>query len=222
MNGEWIVEIRKLTTYHSPLTTKKMSSNLSKTIDNVLAIDREASNEISDERDVREATAPHQKEFPYERDEEGQVTRREFCNFLFLTSSALLVGAIGFAGKSVYDSRFEATYPQAKIEGASELQPGAALNFHYPRENDSAILIRAQDGNFYAYGQKCTHLSCPVYYSKDHNRLECPCHEGGFDVRTGNVLYGPPPRPLDQIELEMRGAEVWAIGRKASQDEHQI
>lgn len=196
-----------------------MSSNLSKTISEVLAVDREAQNEISDERDVRLATAPHQKEFPYERDEEGQVTRREFCNFLFLTSSALLLGAIGFAGKSVYDAQFEQVYPQTQIQGASELQPGAALNFHYPREEDTAILIRDRDGEFYAYGQKCTHLSCPVYYDKESAHLECPCHEGGFDVKTGRVLYGPPPRPLDQIALEMRGTEVWAIGRKASNDE---
>jgi Rieske Fe-S protein len=194
-----------------------MSSNLSKTIKNVLAADREAANnEISGEREVRLATASHQKEFPYERDEEGQVTRREFCNFLFLTSGALFLSAAGFAGKSVYDSRFEPTYPQAVIEGASELPPGASLNFHYPNENDSAILIRAHDGNFYAYGQKCTHLSCPVYYAKEADRLECPCHEGGFDVHDGRNLYGPPPRPLDKIELEVRGTEVWAIGRKAS------
>lgn len=183
-----------------------MSSNLSEAIKNVM----------SDERDVREAVAPYQHEFPYDRDEEGQVTRREFCNFLFLTSSALFLGAAGFAGKAVYDSKFEPTYPQTKIEGAQDLQPGASLNFRYPREEDTAILIRAQDGNFYAYGQKCTHLSCPVYYSRDNDRLECPCHEGGFDVRDGRNLYGPPPRPLDKIEVEMRGAEVWAIGRKTS------
>jgi len=35
---------------------------------------------ISDESDVRAATAPFQAEFPYERDEEAQVTRRcEHC-----------------------------------------------------------------------------------------------------------------------------------------------
>ncbi len=199
-----------------------MSSNLSKTIKDVLAADRtSANNEISDERDVREAIAPYQAEFPYERDEEGQVTRREFCNFLFLTSGALFLGAAGFAGKAVYDSRFEQTYPQTKIGGAAELQPGASLNFRYPIENDTAILIRARDGNFYAYGQKCTHLSCPVYYAKDEDRLECPCHEGGFDVRDGRNLYGPPPRPLDKIELEMRGTEVWAIGRKANGGENE-
>ena len=38
----------------------------------------------ADERDVRAATAPYQADFPYERDDEAQVTRREFCNFLGL------------------------------------------------------------------------------------------------------------------------------------------
>ena len=202
-----------------------MNSNLSKTIKEVLATDREAViNEISDERDVRDAVAPYQAEFPYDRDEEGQVTRREFCNFLFLTSGALFLAAAGFAGKSVYDSRFEPVYSPLKVEGAMELQPGSSLNFRYPTEADSAILVRTSDGNYYAYGQKCTHLSCPVYYDKGSAHLECPCHEGGFDVRTGNVLYGPPPRPLDQIELEVReGGEVWAIGRKAgSHEQHAV
>ena len=42
-----------------------------------------------------------------------------------------------------------------------------------------------------------------------------------FDAKTGNVLYGPPPRPLDPIKLEVRAnGEVWAIGREASTGEH--
>ena len=179
-----------------------MSENLSNTINKVL----------SDERDVREASAPYQAEFPYERDDEAQVTRREFCNFLFLTSGALLVSTAAFAGKAAYDSTKERQFTPMRIDGAAALQPGSSLNFHYPDENDTAILVRSRDGNFYAYGQKCTHLTCPVYYSKPHNRLECPCHEGGFDVQTGNVLYGPPPRPLDRVEIEVRNGEVWATG----------
>lgn len=199
-----------------------MSSNLSKTIKDVLAVDGEkANNEISDERNVRRASESYQKEFPYDRDEEGQVTRREFCNFLFLTSSALFLSAAGFAGKAAYDSQFETQYSPLQIEGANGLQPGTSLNFRYPKENDTAILVRAQDGNFYAYGQKCTHLSCPVYYAKENDRLECPCHEGGFDVHDGRNLYGPPPRPLDQIALEIKdNGEVWAIGRKESGEQN--
>ena len=176
----------------------------------------------SDERDVRRAVAPHQHDFPYERGEEAHVTRREFCNFLALTSTALFASAVGFAAKAALDSRRTETFAPARVEGAESLAPGAALNFRYPTEDDTAILIRTQEGDYYAFGQKCTHLACPVYYERQRQRLECPCHEGGFDVRTGNVLYGPPPRPLDQIVLERRGAEVWAVGRKAGEHERSV
>lgn len=180
-----------------------MSRKLDETIKRVL----------SDERDVRSATAPYQSEFPYERDEEAQVTRREFCNFLGLTSAALFLGSGGFAAKAVLDSREHATLAAAPVEGSATLAPNSALNFHYPTEKDSAILIRTETGEYHAFGQQCTHLACPVYYERRNKRLECPCHEGAFDASTGNVLYGPPPRPLDVIELEMRDGQVWAIGR---------
>ena len=192
-----------------------MSSNLDDTISKVLADDR------SDESDVRSATAPHQHDFPYDREEEAQVTRREFCNFLGLTSAALFIGGAGFAGKAAIDARQVETFAPARIEGAETLAPGSSLNFHYPSAKDSAILVRTLDGELNAFGQKCTHLACPVYFERAHQRLECPCHDGAFDARTGNVLYGPPPRPLDPIKLEVRSnGEVWAIGREASTGEH--
>lgn len=199
------------------MNSKYLNEN---TVKGILEADGKVSNEISGEQTVRTATAPYQAEFPYEVDEEAQVTRREFCNFLFLTSSALFVGAAGFAGKLAYDSQFEKSFTPMEIEGAEELAPGSALNFHYPEENDTAILIRAADGNYYAFEQKCTHLTCPVYYAKEADRIECPCHEGGFDVHTGNVLYGPPPRPLGQIIVEMRDGKIWAVGMKNAGGEH--
>lgn len=189
-----------------------MSSNFlnQRTVNDILAPDRE----ISDESDVRRASAPFQAEFPYERDSEAQVTRREFCNFLFLTSSALFLGAAGFAAKAVYDVGTPATFKPTRIDGAMNIEPGTALNFSYPTEEDTAILIRGNDGRYVAFGQKCTHLSCPVHYSKANDRLECPCHEGGFSSTTGEVLYGPPPRPLDKITLETHNGEIFATGRE--------
>jgi Rieske Fe-S protein len=181
-----------------------MSSDLSQAIDKVL----------SDERDVRRATDSHQAEFPYGQQSEADVTRREFCGFLFLTSSALFVGAAGFSAKSYYDATRERAFTPERINGAGTMEPGTSLNFNYPGDEDSAILIRAKDGSFHAFGQKCTHLSCPVHYSKERDRLECPCHEGGFSATTGEVLYGPPPRPLDEIPLEFHNGEVFAAGRQ--------
>lgn len=192
---------------------KTQAPNLSETIERVL----------SDETDVRAATAGNQSEFPYDRDEEAQVTRREFCNFLGFTSAALFVGATGFAGKAAFDARRSETFIPVKIAGAEVLAPGTSLNFRYPTERDTAILVRSLDGSYHAFGQKCTHLSCPVYFEREHQRLECPCHEGAFNAQTGDVLYGPPPRPLDTVSLEVRGnGEVWATGRIASSGERLI
>src|SRR5436190_404682 len=104
-----------------------MNSSNHETIKRVIASQEDR---LSDERDVRIATEPYQKDFPYEREEEAQVTRREFCNFLGLTSAALFVGAAGFAGKSAWDSREMPASAPARIEGAETLAPNSALNFH--------------------------------------------------------------------------------------------
>src|SRR5436189_4811095 len=171
---------------------------------------------LSVESDVRAATAPYQADFPYDRDEEAQVTRREFCNFLGLTSAALFLGTGGFAAKAALEARTSELFPAAQIPDAEALGPNSSLNFTYPTERDSAILIRTADGAYHAYGQKCTHLSCPVYYSRAQQRLECPCHEGAFDAASGAVLYGPPPRALDVIEVETGEGKVWATGGNSS------
>ena len=170
-----------------------------------------AGSEVSDERDVRRATHLHQHDFPYERGEEAQVTRREFCNFLALTSTALFVSAAGLAGKAAIDAGAEPTYAPKRIEGAETLAPGSSLSFRYPNDDDTAILVRLGEGQYYAYGQKCTHLTCPVYFEQTRQRLECPCHEGYFSVETGEVLQGPPPRPLPRVVLEKRGEQLVAV-----------
>ena len=90
--------------------------------------------------------------------------------------------------------------------------------FDYPAEHDSCILVRLSESEFVAFSQKCTHLSCAVYYAANADRLECPCHNGAFSVETGRVLQGPPPRPLPRIRIEQRGDEIYAVGVEAGDE----
>ena len=92
---------------------------------------------------------------------------------------------------------------------------GSTYLFRYPGDDDPAILLRLSDTDVVAFSQKCTHLGCVVYYEPDEQRWHCPCHEGNFEVRTGDVISGPPTRPLGRIDLEVRDdGMIWALGRQ--------
>jgi nitrite reductase/ring-hydroxylating ferredoxin subunit len=119
-------------------------------------------------------------------------------------------GISGYSAKSLL-SRPKNSFPRMLDGLESDLRPGDLKLFNYPTPNDPCILVRTPPGKLAAYSQKCTHLSCAVYYSHADNRLECPCHEGYFSVEDGSVLQGPPPRPLPRIALEQRGNMLYAI-----------
>lgn len=152
-----------------------------------------------------------QQDFPIDWEEDHFVSRREFFKFMTLASGGLALGSAALAVWSRVP-RDQRKFDPAKVVRASEIAPGTALAFTYPRPTDLCLLVRKPDGEFVAYSRRCTHLSCPVDYQPEQHRLYCPCHNGAFAVDDGRVLQGPPPRPLPRVMLETRGDEVWAVG----------
>lgn len=61
---------------------------------------------------------------------------------------------------------------------------------------------------FKAFSGVCTHLGCRVSLDTDKQRFHCPCLHGLFDMRTGEVLGGPPPRALDLLPVKVEDGEV--------------
>lgn len=61
---------------------------------------------------------------------------------------------------------------------------------------------------FRAMSGVCTHLGCSVGFDVEKQRFHCPCHHGLFDMRTGAVLGGPPPRGLDTLPVKVENGEV--------------
>jgi Rieske Fe-S protein len=151
------------------------------------------------------------QDFPIDWPQDQYVERRDFVKFLTLTSFAFVVGQLWIAGKSWMRQRTPAP-GEKRIASRGELAIGASLVFDYPSEHDSCVLVRLAENEFVAFSQKCTHLSCAVIPRPHEGVFHCPCHEGIFDLRTGRVLAGPPPRPLPQILIEVRGDEVYATG----------
>jgi nitrite reductase/ring-hydroxylating ferredoxin subunit len=159
----------------------------------------------------RPSSAPlWQDEFPVFTADERYVNRRQFTKFLTLTSFAMFVGNLWILARSIFH-RAPKYVPQT-IAALDEVPVGGVKLFFYPSQQDPCILVRTASDAYVAYSQKCTHLSCAVYYSKDDNRLECPCHQGFFSVTDGSVLQGPPARPLPRVMLERKDGRLVAIG----------
>ena len=150
---------------------------------------------------------------PQNEDDEknpSHTTRRAFCADLLLTSTGLMLAAPAIT--KAQDSMV--AYPPRKIDGAELLLPGSSLYFNYPTRNDAAVLLRISESEDRAYSRRCTHAGCSVDFDGPSRCFKCPCHRGAFDARMGQVMYGPPRRPLDEIILEVRsGGYIWAVGK---------
>ena len=151
-------------------------------------------------------------EFSVFTSDERYVTRRQFTKFLTLASLGMFVGNLWILART-YFTRIP-VFPTFTVATAGEIPVGGVKLFSYPTPADHCILVRTSEDEFNAFSQKCTHLSCAVYYERETNRLACPCHHGYFSAKDGSVLQGPPPRPLARILLERQGEELVAMGVK--------
>ena len=76
-----------------------------------------------------------------------------------------------------------------------------------------AIVVRTATGELRAFSATCTHLDCTVQYRPDLHRVWCACHNGQYDLNGRNVA-GPPPRPLDVYDVNVRDDEI-VISRRS-------
>jgi len=150
------------------------------------------------------------EEVPIFEADERYVSRRQLTKFLTLTSLGMFIGNLWIAFRSWLHRA--PSYPVCSVAQLDELPLGGVKIFQYPTRNDGCILVHRSDDEYVAYSQKCTHLSCAVYYERETDRLACPCHRGFFSARDGSVLQGPPPRPLPRVTLKRRGPELIALG----------
>jgi Rieske Fe-S protein len=157
-----------------------------------------------------EAEPLWREEFSVFADTERYVARRQFAKFLVLTSLGMLTGNLWILVRSIFHR--EPVYPATPVASVDELPVDGVKMCRYPGPDDPCILVRTATDTWVAYGQKCTHLACAVYYEADRRRLACPCHVGYFGVDDGRVLQGPPPRPLPRVVLKRERDTLLAAG----------
>jgi Rieske Fe-S protein len=141
------------------------------------------------------------------------MERRTFVN-LFLggsllgTAASLLYPIVRFL---IPPRQAEAAAKKIVAAKVGELAPNSAKLFKFG--SSPALLINTADGQLRAFSAVCTHLTCTVTYESDTGTMYCPCHNGRFDL-AGNVISGPPPRPLEAYEIEVAGGDI-LVSKKA-------
>lgn len=151
------------------------------------------------------------QDFPIHLPQDEYVSRRDFTRYLVLTSLAFVVGQLWILLENSI-RRVRGQMPVRQVAWLSSVAVGSTVVFSYPGPADQCVLVRTGPKTLVAYSQKCTHLSCAVIPDASAGKINCPCHDGVFDLATGRPLAGPPQRPLARILLQVRSGQILAVG----------
>jgi len=88
----------------------------------------------------------------------------------------------------------------------AELKPNTAKMFRFGAR--PGLLVQTATGEYRAMSATCTHLACTVQYRPDLREIWCACHNGMYDLN-GRNISGPPPRPLEVFEVQVRGDDIF-------------
>jgi menaquinol-cytochrome c reductase iron-sulfur subunit len=70
------------------------------------------------------------------------------------------------------------------------------------------FVVRKDESQVMVVSNICTHLGCRVTWHSDQQHYISPCHDGHFDM-LGNVVSGPPPRPLDEFVTKIEDGNLF-------------
>jgi Rieske Fe-S protein len=136
---------------------------------------------------------------------DSYLARRRFlCGMLGGGAAALGTG-VGLPLVAYVGNLQEAPLPEwLEIEKADyQLPPGTSRIVMYGPIPALLIQTPAPRSELKVFDAVCTHFDCTVSYKPEENRIYCACHEGYYDL-DGNVISGPPPRPLHEFHKRVR------------------
>lgn len=131
------------------------------------------------------------------------ISRRRFIAYAWIAAAAVVVGElIGGTFAFLWPGRRAKTEKIFVAGKAADFKVGEVVDFRRER-----TFVLRLEGGFLAISAICTHLHCIVNWNAAIKEFECPCHGGKFN-QLGEVLAGPPPRPLDLHKIEITAGNV--------------
>ncbi len=141
------------------------------------------------------------------------VSRRKIIGYGWIAATTVIVGEL-IGGTFAY------LWPKVRGERAERLLiPGKVEDFQVGKMaifRKEKVFINRTDEGLLAMSAICTHLRCVVRWTEPKNIFECPCHGAEFNT-VGEVLAGPPPRPLDIYPIKIAENKIVVETNKAIQ-----
>ncbi len=146
-------------------------------------------------------------------------TRRSFLGYMIAAIGAFIASVLGastsiFAAAPILSEKRGARVSLGPVSG---FQVGVPKLVDFPVERKdgwvveetkkSVWVVRTGESDFITYSPRCTHLGCIVSWIPDQKVFRSPCHNGVFALE-GQVVSGPPPRPLDRLEHRIEGGKL--------------
>ena len=145
-------------------------------------------------------------------DKEGRpVSRRSFLRgalglSLAITGAGVIFPVMGYLWPPRGAAGSSGGRVLAGTTGDIPVGKGKVVSF----QGKPVIVLNTQEG-VKAFSAICTHLGCIVTWREDGGFIYCPCHDGRFDIN-GQVISGPPPRPLDPVPVALEGDQIYLGG----------
>jgi Rieske Fe-S protein len=150
------------------------------------------------------------------------LQRRRLLETGFWTASGLAGLAItGVGARFLVGNALEPKAEQwTKVEEVAKLIVGKVHRTIYRVRSKDGWRSAERSGVLYAFSADgveyhvldatCSHLGCNVHWREEMEQFRCPCHEGIFD-REGQVVSGPPPRSLTQLQTKIEDGILYAL-----------
>lgn len=152
--------------------------------------------------------------------ESDKLSRRNFMQTAIwgiggIIGIGYVVPAIAYMVKPALKSQQSQTWQ--RLGPTSKVELGTPTLFTFTVQTQTGWIVNAEevsvyvlstDGRTYiAMSNICTHLGCHIRWISEKNQFFCPCHNGVFDI-TGNVVSGPPPRPLTRLDVKVEDGQL--------------
>jgi len=127
------------------------------------------------------------------------ISRRKLIAYAWIGAGVVVIGELIFGTFAfLWPRRKEGKGEKVFVAGkVGDFKVGEIIYFRKER-----VFVERSEQGFLVFSAVCTHLNCIVNWNEMLKKFECPCHGAKFN-RYGEVLEGPPPRPLDLYKLQI-------------------